>query len=51
MNNPELIEENARLLARVRSLEYEVEMLTQLVKNIIYAKPNLEMKYQRETDS
>lgn len=36
-----LIVENARLHARVRSLEYEVEMLTQLVKNIIYRCPDL----------
>jgi hypothetical protein len=32
----DLQEENARLHARVKALEYEVEMLTMLAKNIIY---------------
>ena len=32
----DLVEENARLHAKVKALEYEVEMLTMLAKNIIY---------------
>ena len=51
MNNPDLFEENARLHGRVRSLEYEVEMLTQLVRNIIYSQPNPEVTQEQETDS
>ena len=35
-SHSDLLEENARLHGKVKSLEYEVEMLTQLVKNIIY---------------
>jgi hypothetical protein len=33
----DLVEENARLHGKVKALEYEVEMLTMLVKNIIFS--------------
>ena len=40
LSNEALVEENARLHAKVKGLEYEVEMLTMLAKNIIYFGPS-----------
>ena len=47
----ELIEENARLHGKVKALEYEVEMLTMLAKNIIYGNflPGSSFQHQNET--
>lgn len=46
----DLVEENARLHGKVKALEYEVEMLTMLAKNIIYGNVFPGSSFEQQND-